>query len=89
MIKIGVIIPTYNRESYIKAAIKYMKTQTLREIEFIIVDDGSTDKTLNSLKKEIGKDKRFRIIHYKKNRGPSFARNQGLKVSKGEYVGFF
>ncbi len=89
MIKISVITPTYNREKYVKNAIEYLKTQTLEGIEFIIIDDGSVDNTLKELKKATGTDKRFKIIGYKGNKGPSYARNQGLEVSQGEYIGFF
>ena len=87
-VKVSVITPTYNRQGYIKKAIQLLKNQTLKDIEFIIVDDGSTDNSLDSLKQEVGQDIRFRILN-QANKGPSSARNHALKYAKGEYIGFF
>ena len=89
MVKVSVIVPTYNREKYLPAAIDNLKNQTLQDIEFIVVDDGSEDNTASVLKTLVGKDKRFQIIHYKDNQGPSYARNRGLDIAKGDYIGFF
>ncbi|MBP5344181.1 MAG: glycosyltransferase family 2 protein [Alphaproteobacteria bacterium] len=89
MVKVSVIVPTYNREKYLVQALKDLKAQTLKDIEFIIVDDGSQDNTSDVLKKEIGKDKRFQVISYKENKGPSHARNQALEHVQGEFIGFF
>ena len=89
MIKVSVICCTYNRAQFIKEALEQLKQQTLAEIEFIIVDDGSTDNSLNILKEQTGKDKRFVILHSTNNQGPSASRNTALNLIKGEYTGFF
>ena len=87
-IKVTVITPTYNRASLITSALNMLKSQTLKEIEFIIVDDGSSDNTHSLLLQETKEDKRFIIIK-QPNQGPSIARNNALKQANGEYIGFF
>lgn len=82
--KISVIIPTYNREQMIKEAIESVLSQTYKDFEIIVVDDGSTDNT----KKVLGpyKDK----IKYlrRENKGAAAARNTGIKHARGKYIGF-
>ncbi|MDY3959367.1 glycosyltransferase family 2 protein [Romboutsia timonensis] len=85
MIKISVIIPAYNVEKYIKQCISSVINQTLKEIEIIVINDGSTDLTLERIN-EI-KDKRIRIIT-KRNEGLSSARNVGIEIAKGKYIIF-
>jgi glycosyltransferase involved in cell wall biosynthesis len=82
--KVSVIIPTYNRENFVCEAIESVLQQTMTDIEVIVVDDGSTDRTREILKpyKET-----IRYI-YTKNGGPAHARNVGLKNAKGEYIAF-
>ena len=87
-IKVSVITPTYNRASLITSALNMLKSQTLKEIEFIIVDDGSSDNTHSLLLQETKEDKRFIIIK-QSNQGPSVARNNALKQANGQYIGFF
>lgn len=87
-IKISVIIPTYNRISNIPNAIKMLQSQEIADIEFIIIDDGSTDNSFELLQELTKTDKRF-IILRQENKGPSAARNKALKIAKGEYIGFF
>lgn len=85
MTKISVIIPTYNREKYVKKCLDSILNQTLKDIEIIIVDDGSQDNTkeiVNSYK-----DKRIKYI-YKNNTGIGDTRNKGISLSKGEYISF-
>lgn len=85
MIKISVIIPAYNVEEYIEECLISVMNQSLKEIEIICIDDGSTDDTLrilNDLKKE---DSRICIIS-QENKGLSSARNQGILKSKGRYI---
>ena len=83
---ISVIIPTYNREKYINSSIMSVLNQTYSNIEVIIVDDGSTDKTEKVVRSI--RDSRLIYIKLKKNRGACYARNYGIKIAKGEYIAF-
>lgn len=84
--KISVLMSAYNAEKYVGDAIESILNQTYTNFEFIIVDDKSTDNTLNIIKQFSAKDKRIRIISLKKNLGPSLAANIGLKEIKGQYL---
>ena len=86
MIKISLVIPVYNAEKYLEKCLKSVITQTLKEIEIIIVNDGSKDKSLNIINDFFKKDKRIIIINKKNNEGVSKARNSALKIAKGEYI---
>ena len=86
-IKISVVVPAYNVEKYIEKTLKSIVNQTLREIEIIVINDGSTDDTLSIIKRLMLEDKRIILIN-KKNGGVSQARNDGIKIAKGEYVSF-
>lgn len=81
------IIPIYNVEKYVNEMIQSLKIQKINNIEFLLINDGSTDKTSNIIENAIGSDKRFKHI-ITKNNGVSAARNLGLKQSKGKYVLF-
>lgn len=83
--KLSVIVPVYNVEEYIEECIESILNQTLKEIEIIIVNDGSTDKSMNIVNKFI--DSRIKIVT-KQNGGLSSARNAGLKVATGQYIAF-
>lgn len=85
MIKVSVIVPVYNAGNYIERCINSIINQTLKEIEIIIVNDGSTDKTMEILEKLLEQDERISIVH-KENGGVSSARNTGLAMAKGEYI---
>lgn len=82
--KISIITPVYNAEKYIERCIKSIKNQSYKNIEHIIIDDGSTDDTLKICQKY---DKNIKLIH-KENEGVSKARNVGLEKSTGDYVLF-
>jgi len=82
---ISVIIASYNHEKFVSQAIESVLHQTYQNIEVIIVDDGSTDKTVSIIKKI--KDKRLKIVLLKQNR-KFHPRNIGLNMAKGEYVAF-
>ena len=82
--KMSVIVPAYNVQQYISRCIESIATQTLKEIEIIIVNDASTDNTLEIIKKI--KDERIIIIDKEKNEGLSAARNSGIRIAKGEYI---
>lgn len=88
MVKVSVIVPAYNMESYIHQCMKSLLNQTLNEIEFLIVDDGSKDNTLEILREYEAKyPEKVRVFH-KENGGQSSARNLALQHAKGEYLGF-
>lgn len=85
--KISVIIPAYNVENYIEECLRSVINQTYKELEIIVVDDGSTDSTgkiCDMLSKE---DSRISVIH-KENAGVGFARNDGIERASGEYICF-
>ena len=84
-IKVSVIIPVYNVENYLEECLSSLAKQTLTEIEFICIDDGSIDNSANILE-GFEKDDRFRIIH-KKNEGYGKTMNLGLQLARGEYIG--
>ena len=84
-IKISVIMPSLNVEDYIEQCISSVINQTLNEIEIICVDAGSTDNTLNILKKYAEKDSRIRIIHSDK-KSYGYQVNLGISKAKGEYI---
>lgn len=85
--KISIIIPVYNVEDYLEECLDSIINQPLKDIEIICVNDGSTDKSLDILKKYATKDKRIKVIN-QKNKGLSGARNSGLKIAIGKYVFF-
>lgn len=82
---VSVIIPTYNREKFIGAAIKSVLDQTFKCFEIIVIDDGSTDGTANVVKEF--KSEKIRYI-YQSNQGRSRARNHALALAKGRYIAF-
>lgn len=88
---ISVIIPAYNAEQYIRAAIQSVLAQTHPAQEIIIVDDGSTDGTrqaVEELQKQRGSDAPVIRYIYQQNQGPAAARNTGIKNAVGDYVAF-
>ena len=86
-VKISVIVPIYNAERYLVQCMDSIVSQTLREIEIICVNDGSTDDSERILKEYEAKDTRVRVIS-QKNAGAGAARNAGLKEAQGEYLSF-
>ena len=86
-IKVSVILPVYNQEKYLARALDSLRGQTLKETEFICVNDGSKDRSLNILQQYALKDKRIKIIN-QNNQGAGSARNNGLKKAAGEYIAF-
>ncbi|MBO6281138.1 MAG: glycosyltransferase family 2 protein [Alphaproteobacteria bacterium] len=85
--KVSVIIPVYNVDKYLHECLDSVVNQTLKEIEIICIDDGSTDNSLKILYEYAKKDKRFTIIA-QKHLYAGVARNAGLSVAKGEYLSF-
>ena len=85
--KVSIIIPVYNAEKFLDKCIESLQNQTYKNLEFVFVDDGSKDNSVNILKKYAKKDKRIKIIK-QKNAGPGPARNNGMKQSTGDYLTF-
>ena len=84
---ISVIIPVYNVEPFLKKCVESVCHQTYKNLEIIIVNDGSTDQSGKICEELAQKDTRIKILH-KNNGGLSSARNAGLNIASGEYVGF-
>ncbi len=87
MCKISVVIPVYNVDRYLSRCLQSLVNQTFKDLEFICIDDGSSDNSLEILYSYAEKDSRFVII-VQKNSGPSIARNKGIDIAKGEYISF-
>ena len=81
---VSIQLPVYNGMPYIKRAVKSLLDQTYKNWECIIVDDGSTDNTKEFLDNIT--DKRFRVFHFKKNKGRPYARQKALDEARGEYL---
>ncbi len=86
MKKVSIIIPIYNAEKYLKECLASIKNQTYKNIEVLMINDGSTDNSEN-ICKEFLSDERFNLIN-KENGGVSSARNVGISKSTGEYILF-
>lgn len=87
MPKVSIIVPIYNVEKYLDRCMMSLLSQTLKDIEIIMVDDGSPDNCPNLCDEYKKKDSRVKVVH-KKNEGLGYARNSGLDVASGEYVAF-
>lgn len=85
--KISIIIPVYNVEKYLRRCLNSIINQTYKDIEIILVDDGSTDNSGKICDEYKEKDNRIVVIH-KENGGLSDARNAGIDIAKGKYIGF-
>mgnify|MGYP004650351795 CR=1 FL=1 len=86
-ISVSVVMPIYNAADYLRPALDSVISQTLRDVEIICVDDGSTDHSLAILKEYQKRDPRVRIVT-ETNAGPAKARNNGLRRARGEYLSF-
>lgn len=81
---VSVIVPIYNVENYVKKCLDSLAAQTLEDVEFILIDDGSTDSS-GKIADQYSSDPRFHVFHTE-NRGLSAARNYGIDQSHGEYI---
>ena len=84
---VSVIIPVYNTEEYVYNTIESIRNQTLKNIEIIIINDGSTDNSLEIINGCSKNDERIKV-YSQKNAGQSAARNVGIKIAKGKYLYF-
>lgn len=87
MAKVSIIVPVYNVEKYLRKCLNSLINQTLKDIEIICINDGSTDKSLEILEEYKNRDSRIILLN-QENSGQSIARNNGIKKATGEYLGF-
>lgn len=85
--KVSIIVPVYNVEKYLERCMNTLLNQTLKDIEIIMVDDGSPDNCPQMCDEYAKKDPRIKVLH-KKNEGLGFARNSGMEIARGEYIAF-
>lgn len=88
MPKISIIVPVYNTEKYLEECLDSVISQTLCDIEIIIINDNSPDNAISIIDYYANKDNRIIVIDKKANEGVGKARNDGIKASKGEYIAF-
>ena len=85
--KVSIVVPMYGVEKYLEKCVNSLIHQTLKDIEIILVDDGSPDKCGEIAEQYAKNDARIKVIH-QKNAGLGPARNTGMEVAVGEYIGF-
>ena len=83
-VKLSVIIASYNHEKFIERTLKSLEEQTFQDFEIILIDDGSTDRTVEMAKKANSRAK----IFVQQNQGVDATRNRGIELSKGKYICF-
>jgi glycosyltransferase involved in cell wall biosynthesis len=88
MHQISIIVPIYNADSYLAKCIESLINQDYPHLQIILVNDGSTDRSLEIASKYAAKDNRIEVHSQDRNQGQSIARNIGLQQAKGEYVSF-
>ena len=86
--KVSVILPVYNVEPYIGHCIETLQAQTMRELEFIFVDDCSTDDSMEAVEAWAAEDSRVRTIYKEENQGAGPTRNRGIEEARGAYLSF-
>jgi glycosyltransferase involved in cell wall biosynthesis len=86
-VKVSIIVPVYKVEKYLSRCLESLMNQTLKDIEIILVDDGSSDSSSSMCDEFAVQDSRIKVIH-KQNGGLGFARNSGLEIATGEFVAF-
>ena len=89
IVKVSIVIPVFNTENYLADSINSILHQTLEEIEIVVVNDGSTDRSAQILEEFAQKEKRMRILSHECNRGLSEARNSGIREARGEFIYLF
>ena len=83
--KISIVMTAYNMSDYIEEAIESCLRQTHNDIEVIVVEDCSTDNTMDIINSYIGKDDRIKVIQHEKNMGAGWGRHDGINAATGEY----
>ena len=87
-VKVTVVIPVYNAQRHLRQMLDSVISQTLKEIEIICVDDGSTDSSKEILEEYKSKDERITVLH-QQNLFAGVARNTGMKAARGEFLAFW
>ena len=85
---VSIVIPAYKVEKYIKRCLESILGQSYKNLQIIVIDDASPDKTGEICDQIASKDSRIQVIHHSTNRGVSAARNSGIQVARGEYIAF-
>ncbi|WP_457594799.1 glycosyltransferase family 2 protein [Hydrogenimonas sp.] len=88
MLKVSIITPLYNAESFIAETIRSVLSQTMDEWEMIVVDDCSTDRSAEVVREVAAGDRRIRLVRLEHNVGPAVARNRAIELAKGRYIAF-
>ena len=87
-IKVSIIIPVYNTAEYLPQCLESAINQTLKEIEIIVIDDASTDNSLQIIRNYESLDDRIKVIAFAENQGNGFGRNEAIRKARGEYIMF-
>ena len=87
-VKVSIIVPIYNSEIFLNNCIRSLVEQTEKNIEIILINDGSIDNSINVINKWKNIDNRIKILNNKTNKGVSYCRNLGIEMSNGEYLFF-
>lgn len=88
MVKVSVIVPMYNARDYIRDCVNGILSQTLAEVEVVVVNDASTDDSMEVCRKYFGGNARVQLVDQPKNMGPGEARNTGIQKARGDYIAF-
>lgn len=89
MVLVSVIMPSFNHEKYISDAIESVLNQSFRDLELIIIDDYSKDRSREIIKIYDKKDERIRVIFHNENKGIAQTMNEGIKIARGKYIALF
>ena len=84
---VSIVVPIYNVDKYLEECIESLKNQTYKNVEIILINDGSTDNSEQICRKEERQDNRIVFIN-KNNGGSASAKNVGLEIAKGDYISF-
>ena len=87
-VKISIVVPVYNDAEYLPTCLDSLINQTLKEIEILLVNDGSTDASLAIMNEYAARDSRIRVFSFPENRSAFTARNEGIRNASGEYIMF-
>ena len=87
-VKLSVVVPVYNGEHYVSRCIDSLQNQSLKEIQIIVVDDGSTDQTAEVVRQYMKHTTNVQLVQRSKNEGTGSARNLGIEHAMGEYIAF-
>ena len=86
--EVSVVIPVYNAEKYLRQTMSYLLYQTLEEIEFIFVDDGSSDHSVSIIEEYMQMHPNKISLYHTDHTGPGGARNKGIECARADYIGF-